>query len=231
MKLRVAIIDDEAKDLALLDDYLQDQKTPFIIQTETFNQATNLPTDFDLYFMDIELPGIDGISSAKKIKEINQNAIIVFVSKREHLVFEAQKVDSLYFIRKDKLKSDLEDCWRKIIPFLIHLKQTYHFENKKEIVDIPFRNIIYYEVYGNELQIHTFDQKIYVERKTLKCIYQEMNDHDFCKIHHSIVVNFLWVKEIDKEQVIMKNGITLPLSIRHRKEVNRNWLIYQSTSN
>ena len=59
---------------------------------------------FDIVFLDIEMPGIDGISVCRKIREVAPQTIVVFVSNKEELVFQTFEVQPFRFIRKSELK-------------------------------------------------------------------------------------------------------------------------------
>ncbi len=59
---------------------------------------------YDIIFLDIEMPGMDGISVCRRIKEIAPDALVVFISNKESLVFQTFEVQPFRFIRKSELK-------------------------------------------------------------------------------------------------------------------------------
>ena len=55
--------------------------------------------DYDIYFLDIDMPN-NGLEIAKKIKQFNDDIIVIFVSFREDLIFDALQTFPYYFLRK-----------------------------------------------------------------------------------------------------------------------------------
>ena len=70
--------------------------------------------DFDLYFLDIDMPDTDGIAYARKIKNKAPHARIIFVSYRNDLVFDALHIFQFSFIRKEFLHEELMMVLKRI---------------------------------------------------------------------------------------------------------------------
>ena len=89
------------------------------------NKLLNMFNDhyhFDVVFMDIEMPKIDGISICKKIRQINSNTLVVFISNKDELVFSTFEVQPFRFVRKNH--------YDELLPDLVSALQT-EFSRRK----------------------------------------------------------------------------------------------------
>ena len=64
-------------------------------------------TSYDLVFMDIEMPGPDGIEVCRRLRRKNENTLVIFISNKEELVFQSFEVRPFRFIRKSEFESQL----------------------------------------------------------------------------------------------------------------------------
>lgn len=63
---------------------------------------------FNILFLDIEMPGVDGFSMAGKMQKSYPNIVLIFVSSHESLVFQSYEYDTFWFMRKSALITDLK---------------------------------------------------------------------------------------------------------------------------
>ena len=104
--LRVAIVDDEVEQQDLLEEdlrrYGQEQGETF--QIARFSDAqTFLGQDsqaFDLALLDIQMPGLDGVTLSRRLREQNQNIILIFITNMAQFAIEGYAVDAMDFILK-----------------------------------------------------------------------------------------------------------------------------------
>lgn len=174
---------------------------------------------FDIIFLDIDLKNLTGIGLAAALKKQKSNPLIIFVSSRSDLVFDALSVQPFQFIRKSNL---LEDTM-----LVFSLLNNYYKNNMTLITvnmhgrktGIKINNILYLETEGHNISIVTVDN-IYTYRCTMKQLIEEINSSSFIQIQKSIAVNFDFVKEIDEENnVILKNGNVFTISRHFKQEV------------
>lgn len=75
----------------------------------------------DIFFLDIDLKEKNGIKIAEKIRENNSNAIIIFVSAMNDMIFDSLIVQSFYFIRKDNFDRDMKIAYTLFKNILIKI--------------------------------------------------------------------------------------------------------------
>ena len=216
--MRIYILDDDMDFInelcSLINQYIADKE--YIINKDPFQQ-------YDIYFLDIDLPDINGIEVAKTIKQLNNESIIIFISHREDLIFDALEVFPYYFIRKRRLKSDIHKVIYRIHEIIN--SQYISVDTTYGIVQINVSHIYYIEKLGHYSYIKTKDESIKVN-KPLKWFVKELNDHIFEYVNQSVLINVKHIINENKEYVVMKDYNKFYYS-RGRRQILRNKYINQ----
>ena len=112
-KLRLAICDDESVVLSVVSGAIASafKKKGIQVEVMTFRRVKDLEermkeVEFQLLFLDIDMPEMDGITFAKRVRASNSRTDIIFVSSREDKVFDALRTNPGGFIRKGRFLED-----------------------------------------------------------------------------------------------------------------------------
>lgn len=222
--IRAVIVDDEVEVL----DYLERNISKVF---ETMNADVKLYScqsgkeliklhqeiDFNIIFLDLEMPELDGLETAKAIRNDDPNVVLVFVTNREDLVFDAFQYSAIAFVRKKRLDEELrevvEHAYRKAMT-----KLSVHFF-KTENGDICFKSdeILYFSSQGHNVRLHHKSGRSYRVFYTLEQLENIVSSEIFVRCHSGILVNCGFIFSIDKEIVVLTNGEAVTLS-RHRKK-------------
>lgn len=228
--MKIAILDDDSLFLekfnVLVNKYITEyfQQCDIDIFKNHFNYV--LHNKYDLIFIDIDLKDINGIKLAAKIKKTNMNTIIIFVSSKNNLVFDALSVQPFHFIRKQNLMEDfmlvlslLKKYYTKnncIITLEFHGRQT----------QININDIIYIESEGHLINILTINN-YYKYRSSLKNILRMINNDFFVQIQKSIIINLNYVIEMDNNYIFyLKNGSNFTINRYYKKVVLQKYKEY-----
>ena len=228
--MNIAIVDDDVDFSSELQQYvkkfierLYTRYEIDIINNNFFNNT--LDKTYDIVFLDIDLKEKNGIKIAEKIRENNSNAIIIFVSAMNDMIFDSLIVQPFYFIRKDNFDRDMKITCSLIQNYINknHRIITFDFNDRK--TSIKLSDIIYLESFLHEITIHTsFDD--YKYSSSFNKMMLLINSTNIVRIHKSYVVNLFWVKEIYKEEMILNNGITLKIGKKYRQDVLKKYKEY-----
>jgi DNA-binding LytR/AlgR family response regulator len=181
---------------------------------------------FDVLFLDIIMPNIDGISFAEQLqKKDNQNIpFIVYISNRSDLVFHALKVHPFSFVQKNNFKEEIHKVIADLISRMqMNQQETIVVNYNGRIHCIEISDIMYIDCFNKIQTIHTANRS-FVIRLTLKELHERLISHGFIQCHKSFLVNYCWISSIDVLDIILYNDIRIPISKHRRNEVKQRFL-------
>ena len=217
--MKIAIIDDDISFLEMFNKKINSSMKKIFDQV-IIDQYTNInlfPFQYDIYFLDIDLIDDNGISIAGKIKENDKNALIIFVTSKNNLVFSALKVQPFYFIRKGNLDEEFETALT-LLKEHFNQKSYCSFKYDFEYIKILTDDILYLEV-DNHLTSLVTRAKAYHLYKPLKEIMNEINSDDFIQISRKNSVNIKHIKQYKKNAILLDNNQTLKIGIAFKNAV------------
>lgn len=177
---------------------------------------------YDIYLLDIEMPGLNGIEVAKKIRQADLQCHIIFVSSREDKVFEAFDVQALHFIRKPIQVADFDRViCRATKACEVESDQALVFEiTQKKHMKLPLKAIMYIETHGRKTKIHTQDET-FISNDKISTLEDRISTVHFFKPHASFIVNLNYVKAYHKGEVHLLNSQIVPLSRLKEREFKK----------
>lgn len=200
--ISIAICDDEK--IITHDIYRKLQSLRPDYPIDTFNSAQELlnsKKNYDIIFLDIEMPQIDGMETAKQIRKKNKNAYIIFLTNHTEYMAEAFKVRAYRFLVKPIDKDELIES---IVQSELEL-----FESDKIMVKtyertflISIDDIICIEAFGDGSIIYTSNNAI-ESNKSLKYWSEHLPIEHFYRLHKTYLVAFRYVNTIENSSVTM----------------------------
>ena len=177
---RIAIIDDDKAALSIVssavDTFFKEKNIEYNI-TSFYNPLNYLATikeeNFNLIFLDIDMPEKNGLSVAEETLSINKNTHIIFLSQREDLVFECLAIHPFGFIRKSNLINDFTLMMNQFYNYYLSNNEggnKIEFVEKNRTVSFKINEIVYIYSDRNYQDIVTKDNKIETIRITLSTL-------------------------------------------------------------
>ena len=127
--------------------------------------------DIDVAFIDIDLNVCNGINIAKYLRKLHPQLIIIFVSRREELVFQTFSTGVFQFIRKSKYNQDTQIVFEQLKKHLLQNNQKHILVINGRKTVIKTNTIQYILSIGHDVVIKTNDHEY-----TLKSSIQDMLD-------------------------------------------------------
>ncbi len=218
--IRIAICDDEVtvinKVKGLLNEY---KKLP--IKTSTFSSGEELlgsDTYYDIIILDIDMRGINGIDTAKKIREKDKKVKIIYLTNYTDYTIFAFNVHAFAYLLKPV---DKDELFKQLDEAL-----TYKFESEgaemefiavEGVVRLNIKEILYFE-YQNRIVKMITSSGTYSLKKKITDVSIEMEPYNFSMPHKSFVVNLYCVKAIKGYDVLMTDETLIPLSQKKSTE-------------
>ncbi len=231
---QAAIVEDEELFLQstkkLLADTFSSRNVPvafdFFLSGTQFLPMIEQHFHYDMIFLDIEMPQIDGISVCRRIRQIAPDALVVFISNKDSLVFQTFEVQPFRFIRKSELKELVSPLVDAIIGELSkrdHRIVRFEEPGSGDVFSFDISKIKYVEAQRKDCVIHTKEGASSVRIKFMN-LEEMLIEYNFIKIHRSFLVNADEVSQIKKESVLLTTGEELPLSRSLREQVKQEFL-------
>ena len=177
----------------------------------------------DIAVLDIEMDGEDGISLAKKLNAIDGKCSVIFLTGYLKYAPDAYSADHIWFVFKNRAEEHLEPALLKALEVYKN-NQTANpgivvRDNRNSKV-IPIEDILYITKVGRKAQVKCTDGEYYDTRSPSALIPSEMSEY-FLRCHQSYWVSFKMIRELDKEELVLKNGIRIPISRSCRETVRK----------
>ncbi len=226
-RIRTAGVEDDRRAAALLQAYLErfGQENEVQFEISAFTTAESMleaGKAYDLIFLDIELPGIDGITAGHKIREKDENAIIIFVTNMARLAIRGYEVGALDFVVKPLLYADFTAKMRRVMRIL---GKT---DAKVITVSVPNgierftpKELLFVEVNGHRCVYHLKDKTI-ENGQTLASVEQALSGCGFLKCNRCYLVNPAHIVSIEDCTVTVGNE-QLQISRPRKKAFMQEW--------
>lgn len=181
--------------------------------------------DYDAYFLDIEMPKMNGFEFAEKIIKNQKYALVLFVTGQSHLVYEAFDVHPYDFIVKDTTDERLQKKLEHLESTLIERNTAITVKKSGKLFRVLLDDIVYMQKIHNDLYIKTRNQEYHV-RTSIREISKVL-PNCFFKIDSATIVNLKYVKQYEKGFIVLESDEKLSLNIRGRKSFRDAFLQYR----
>lgn len=201
--INIGICEDELHYRVNIKDMLGDILSTYSINYKIYEFSSgeellsNYPKDLDILIMDIQMKIINGMDTARKIREFDQNLEIIFMTSFSEFMQEGYEVKAYRYILKPISERKIS---RNILPFINEImkkKNNYLTINVKNYVDrIKIDSIVYIETDRPNILIYTNDNK-YTTKMSISKIDKILREHGFFRCHNSYIVNLKLVESMN----------------------------------
>ncbi len=230
--LLIAVCDDipiECADIAKqIETILKQSNTDFMIK-KFFGGLELIQSreSFDIIFLDIKMPNINGMELAKQIRKQGRQSLIIFITSASEYVFDAFDVEAFQYLLKpiqtDKLKNVLEKATKKMqidanIDFLM-------ISANRQIQKVFLKDILYIESIGRIAKIHCNNGTLETYEQ-IGILEDKLSDKFFFRCHKCFLVNLNFVDAFNKTEVRLENGEKIMLAKRRYEDFQKAILSY-----
>ena len=221
--IRIALCDDNKEDMLqlhqkIIEWYRENSKNQSVSITE-YSDSVYLTSvidagdSHDVFFLDVEMPKVDGFQLADKIRNKLPAAIIVFLTSHSELAPDGYKFRALRYVSKLVLSQKLPEALEVVQKEFSALESGYlvvpHYT---DALRIPYNEILYVQHILRSSQIYTLRQGVIKDSRGLKTIYSVIGDKRFIYIDRSTFVNIDFIRELKGNEIFLRTGESLAIS-------------------
>lgn len=228
---RVLIVEDSPDEAETLRGHLQryagETGLRFSIETMStaFEFVSNRP-EADLIFMDIDLPGINGMEAAEALREDDRSTPLIFVTNLAQYAVRGYQVDALDFMVKPVRYGDFAMRMQRAMRVLErNARQTIAVSTTSGTRVIDVRDLAYVDLRGHDLHYHmgkevaaTSAPSELQQRGSVREIEKRLPENEFIKVSQGCLANMAHVSEVRADSILMDDGVTLYFSRSRRRE-------------
>lgn len=234
--MNIAIVDDIQTEIDSLSMVLNDYAAmnQFELTLHCFRSAEELLADFQPFaysviFMDIYMDGITGMDATEKIRAIDSDTLIIFLTTSEEHMPDAFRFHAYDYIRKPAdrerlfaVMDDIMKCHTSISdsPQLI-------FSSNRRDYSIPYSDIMFVRTEANYLWIMDKSGSTYKTRMTFSSIKTKLGeDNHFLQLLRGVLVNMDFIENLGDGICHLTGDISLPINVRNARKIEQVWQNY-----
>ena len=227
MEIHVAVCDDELIIYQQIMKLLEGNADKYTVyRYESGEKLIQSGKRYDIIFLEIEMGKLDGLSTAKHIRDQGRNDYIIFLTSHLEFMSEAFKVKAFRFLNKPIQRNAFYEALYEAEKELLGDEKILVSSNGNKYI-VSQVDIVYIESMGDGTCIYTTDTR-YVNNKTLKYWENSLNPSMFYKAHKTYLVGFRYVKVVLQNEVILLSTeeISIPVSRRQRTQFKQLYMKY-----
>lgn len=203
--ITLAVVEDNDDERARLAEYLRRYSENFSIDeySSAVDLLTNYVPKYDVIFMDIDMPYLDGMSAAHKLRELDEKACLIFVTNLAQFALKGYEVSAIDFIVKPVSYLNLSVKMHRIMNHLsAHVEKEVLIRAERNLIRVSVDNIMYVEIMGHKLIWHIVGRQI-VSYGTLKSAEELLTDPLFVRCNKCYLVNLRFVSAIEGNYAVV----------------------------
>lgn len=230
--MRILICDDDALSIEKIQKLIRNyfrhihKKCPEII---CFNNGQDLLDDKgekDIIFLDIEMPGMDGIYVGNELMKINKKTIIFVVTSFSEYLDDAMRFKVFRYLSKPIDKQRFYRNFEDAIDVYNSSSTIILVEDKQGVHKLTASDIIAVEAQGRKVIVHTITED-YISIHSIQYWEDNLPKNTFFRTHRSFIVNFEHINDFDHAIIHMFNGrIDAYLTRRKYTEFKEHYFLY-----
>lgn len=184
-------------------------------------------TTYDILFLDIYMDGLNGIETAKHLRQKDKSVEIIFLTSFSGLAREALSVHAFEYLEKPIQKEIIFHQMDEVLSKLSYKKgmeenrtKIITFYGGRNDIGICVNDIFYFERTDRKIKAVT-KKGNFILYETIASLEEKLQEFDFVTPHQSFVVNIDNIKDYIKDQIIMINHDIIPVAQKRSSELKR----------
>lgn len=167
----------------------------------------------DLIFLDIVMPLLNGIETAKELRHRDTSVPIIFLTSAKEFAVESYEVKAFQYLLKPLDKVKLQRVMDDFLKTFLLSECSFTAQTADGFCKIPFSDISCLEAQNKHVLIYLTNGKTMEIRERFSSCQETFSENDgFCSCHRSYIVNLNHVEQFTKTTLLTSSGVTIPIS-------------------
>ena len=171
---------------------------------------------WDIVFMDIEMPNMDGMSAARRLRVLDEQVILVFVTNMAQFAAKGYEVDALDYVIKPFSYNDFERKLRRAVAIRGEESASVMIMQRARTQRVLLRDIEYIEVKNHNLLYHT-ERGVLTGTGTLQDVEDKLRDRGFLRCNKAFVVNGRHIVAVKGNELTLSGGENVTIGRAYKK--------------
>lgn len=222
--IKIAIVDDSTEFLNQQNNHLIKYQNENHISFDIHKYSNGIAfleeysCDFDIVFMDMQMPYMNGLDVCKKLREKDENVAIVFVTIVKELAIQGYEVSAMYYLIKPLVYEDFSNKMNSILSRRKSREgRALLLKENGSMIRVELKDIMLIESENHWCVFTLNDGKTYKKLITMKNMEEDMGN-EFLRAGKSYLINSTYVTGWNRNDVTLKGGRTIAISRSKKKE-------------
>lgn len=198
---------------------------------EQYLFETEGKTPYDLLLLDIQMGQMNGVELARKVREQDTKASIVFLTGIKDYAIEGYEVGAVRYLLKPIKEAELFELLDKLCEAAKEQSEAYFLFQTAGVTNrVPFSEILYAEAEGHYVRLVTDGKEIsgkeWKWKENISARSGELEEKGFFLLRRGLYVNLAKVEQIGKSECVLENGEVLPVSKARYQALNEAFIAY-----
>ena len=229
--MRIAICDDSLNDLDLLrttilnHTYIRDTQVDSYTSSVEFIEKVENGTYYDIVFLDIEMPEMNGIECGHRLHRATNNTVLIFLTNFPQYALEGYECEALRYLVKPCDANKIKDTLVRALQVVEEKTHKITIKKQNSNISIKISDLYFVEYSNRHIVYHTKNETIEAGG-TLENVYDKLKYYGFIQVHQGYLVNMEKIKTFKNSYVILDNGTNVIMSVRRKTEVYSEYIKY-----
>lgn len=222
--IRIAIVEDEQEYVNTLKQYLDRYRSEhnsdfqIYVYPDGLDIITDYTAEYDIILLDIQMKHLDGMKTAQKIRELDEDVIFIFITSTVSYAVQGYMVDALGYVLKPVPYLSFSQILKKAVNQVTkrRVKDYMHIEVDSGYLRLDISQIYYIESQRHNIIVHT-EKGDFMTAGPLKKTESLLSLKGFSKCHNAYLVNLNHVTGILQNNVLLSGNNQLPVSRARKK--------------
>lgn len=205
--MNIAVVDDETVIMEQIGGMVRKQMPDCYLEFYATGEGLlEAGKRFDIVFLDIQMDGMDGIETARRLRAKQDDIVLIFVTGSREYVFDALDLYAFHYLLKPVDENKFKEVLERATGEVAKKKEKRVLFIKKRNLTLDQADILYIESRAKKVGIHTDRSKDIIEiYATMEELERQLGE-DFYRCHRAYIVNMAHITEYDNESITITNG-------------------------